>query len=113
MVLYHWARCSTCREARRELAEQGLQVDERDFFAEPLSDVELEHLAAGAGGLKALASTASPAFRARGLALREWTDDELRSAMLDDPRLLKRPLLWDGVGTLLVGLPAIRRGVLA
>lgn len=113
MVLYHWARCSTCRIARRELAEQGLQVEERDFFADPLSEAELEELATGAGGLKVVASSASPAFRARGLTLDEWADGELRAAMLQDPHLLKRPLLRRDDGVVLVGLPAIARGAAA
>lgn len=113
MVLYHWARCSTCREARRQLSERGIKAQERDLFAEPLSEGELKDLAAGAGGLKVLASTASPAFRARGLALGEWSDPELRSAMLRDPHLLKRPILRRDDGAVLVGLPAITREIAA
>jgi arsenate reductase len=111
MVLYHWARCSTCREARRQLSEQGIKAEERDIFAAPLSGAELEDLAGQAGGLRVLASTASPAFRARGLRLDEWSDPELRSAMLEDPRLLRRPILRHDGGAVLVGLPAITRVV--
>lgn len=110
MVLYHWARCSTCRDARRLLSRQGIQVEERDFFADPLSEAELEDLAVGAGGVKALASTASAPFRAHGVPLRDWSDEELRSAMQNEPHLLKRPLLRRDDGTLLIGLPAITRG---
>lgn len=111
MVLYHWAGCSTCRDARRRLSDGRIQVEERDFFAEPLSEAELEDLTASAGGLKVLASTASAAFRARGLPLERWSDDDLRAAMLRDPHLLKRPILRRDDGTLLVGLPAIARGM--
>lgn len=113
MVLYLWARCSTCREARQRLSEWSLKVQERDLFAQPLSESELEDLARSAGGLKVLASTASPAFRARGLPLDGWSEGELRSAMLQNPRLLKRPILRRDDGTLLIGLPAITRGVAA
>ena len=111
MVLYHWARCSTCRQARQRLSERSLQVEERDLFANPLTESELEDLAQSAGGLNVLALTASPAFRARGRSLDGWNDRELRSAMLQDPRLLKRPILRRDDGTLLIGLPAITRGV--
>lgn len=113
MVLYHWARCSTCRQARQRLSERSLRVEERDIFADPLSESELEELARSAGGLKVLTSTASPAFRARGLPLDDWSDQELRSAMVQDPHLLKRPLLRCDDGTLLIGLPAIARSVAA
>lgn len=113
MVLYHWARCGTCREARRRLADRGIQLEERDLFAQPLSEAELEDLAGWAGGLKALTSTASPVFRARGLPLERWSDQDLRSAMLQDPHLLKRPILRRDDGRLLVGLPAIGRELAA
>lgn len=113
MVLYHWARCGTCREARRRLSERGIEAQERDLFAEPLSEVELEDLAARAGGREVLVSTASPAFRARGLPLGRWSDGDLCSALLQDPHLLKRPILRRDDGALLVGLPAITRGIAA
>ena len=113
MVLYHWSRCSTCRRARERLAASSLPVEERDFFADPLSGSELEELARGAGGVKALASTASPSFRARGRALDAWSEGDLRAAMLEDPRLVKRPILRRDDGTLLIGLPAITREVAA
>ncbi len=113
MVLYHWARCSTCRQARRHLTERSLQVEERDVFADPLTESELEDLARRAGGLKALASTASSSFRARGLPLDRWSEGELRTAMLEDPHLLKRPILRRDDGTLLIGLPTIVQGVAA
>ena len=113
MILYHWARCSTCRQARRLLEDRALPVEERDIFADPLSQAELEALAARAGGLKAIASTASRGFRARGLPLAEWEEAELRSAMLQDPHLLKRPILRRDDGTLLIGLPAIERDITA
>lgn len=113
MVLYHWARCSTCRQARQRLAQRSRPVEERDVFADPLTESELEDLARRAGGLRVLASTASPAFRAKGLPLEEWSDGELRSAMLQDPHLLKRPILRRDDGTVLIGLPAITREVAA
>lgn len=109
MVLYHWARCSTCRQARQVLAERATPLQERDIFADPLSEAELEDLAAQAGGLKEIASTASRGFRAVGRPLADWDDGELRTAMLADPHLLKRPILRRDDGSLLVGLPAIKR----
>lgn len=109
MVLYHWARCSTCRQARQRLSERGIPVEERDIFAEPLSEPELDDLAVRAGGLKAITSTASRGFQARGVRLADWDEGELRSAVLEDPHLLKRPILRRDDGTLLVGLPAIKR----
>lgn len=111
MILYSWEKCSTCREANRLLAKRAIPVEGRDLFSAPLSAAELDDLAAPAGGLKAIASTASPRFWARGLKLDEWSDDDLRTAMVEDPHLIKRPILRLDDGSLLVGLPAITKGL--
>ncbi|MGH7918614.1 MAG: arsenate reductase family protein [Candidatus Dormibacteraceae bacterium] len=110
MVLYHWARCSTCRKTREELLARGSRPKERDFFAEPLAPAELDRLAHEAGGLHAIASAASPSFRALGRPLKEWTEPELRQAILREPRLLRRPILERDDGSLLVGARAIAGG---
>ena len=111
MVLYHWARCSSCRRLRGELASRGFRIEERDFFADPLNQRELDAIADAAGGVRALVSTASPAFRANGRPLPEWTDADLLDAMLHEPRLLRRPLLVTGEGRVLFGAGAIAAGL--
>lgn len=107
MKLYHWVRCSTCRQARELLKERGLAFDEQDFFAVPLERDELIRLAGIGGGIRSLVSVASPSFKRDGRSLEEYTEAQLLAAMLEEPRMLRRPMLVTDDGRLLIGKKAI------
>ena len=108
--LYHWASCSSCREARDSLTAAGQRVELRDFFAEPLDSAELLRLTRLAGGPRALFSFHSPSFRKLGRPADSFADEELLELMAAEPRFLRRPLLVDG-GRVVIGLAAIRAAV--
>ncbi len=110
--LYHWTRCSTCRQAREKLAEAGVSTRERDFFAQPLDRAELERLAGMAGGVRRIFSFGSPSFRAMRRAPESFTDAELVALILTEPRLLRRPLATAD-GRVLVGSREILEGTAA
>lgn len=105
--LYHWVRCSTCRQARELLKERGLAFDEQDFFAVPLGRDELLRLAELGGGIRNLVSIASPSFKRDGRSLEDYTDDQLLGAMMEEPRMLRRPMLVTDDARLLIGKKAI------
>ena len=105
--LYHWASCSSCREARQELAARGRRPELRDFFAEPLSAAELTELTELAGGVRNLFSFSSPSFRKLERAPESFADEELLELIEAEPRFLRRPLLVNG-DRLEIGLKAIR-----
>lgn len=105
-VLYHWVRCSTCRQLRQRLQDAGIEVTERDLFADPLSDGELEDLARLAGGLRELFSNHSPSARALESRLAAISDQELRALMVAEPRLLRRPIAVTDDGRVLIGRQA-------
>ena len=110
MLLYWWPRCSTCREARQALHDRGVRPEERDYFAQPLTQEELRELAGVAGGIRLLVATGSPSFRRLGRPLEDLTDTELEAHVLAEPRLLRRPLLRTSADRVLVGARAIRDG---
>jgi Spx/MgsR family transcriptional regulator len=105
--LYHWERCSTCRQTRELLADSGQNVEERDFFAEPLGREELAMLISASGGVRNVVSTASPRFKAAGKSLENYSEGELFDLILGEPRLLRRPLLAADDGRVLIGRKAI------
>lgn len=47
-------------------------------------------------GLEAILSTRSPAFKARNLAGRKLSKSEAIALMLEDPNLIRRPLVLKG-----------------
>ena len=74
---------------------------ERDYFKEPFTEGELQALGAEAGVTQIFARR-SPSLKKLGLADRELSDGEMIALMLQEPRLIRRPIIRIG-GRLLVG----------
>ena len=83
------------------LLQKGLEVKDRDFFKDTLSETEVRELAAMAGTENIFARR-SPSLKKLGLADKELSDDEMIDLMLQEPKLVRRPLLKVG-GKLMVG----------
>ncbi len=86
---------------RAWLHEKGVDVEERDFFQDLLSEDELRLLLQGQR-LSEVFSWNSPSFKALGLAPDGLADDALLQLMLQEPRLIRRPLMKVG-GSLIIG----------
>ena len=71
--------------------QKGLDLEERDYFKEPLSRDELLELAA-LSSLSDLFAWRSPSFKKMGLAAGEVSEDEMLRLILEEPRLLRRPV---------------------
>ncbi len=75
---------------------EGVELEERDFFKDPLSGEELRALL-GDTPVSDVFSWNSPSFKKLGLDRDTLGDDRLIAMMLEEPRLIKRPLvLVDG-----------------
>ncbi len=81
--------------------QNGLEVTDRDFFKETFSETEIRELAALVGAENIFARR-SPSLKKLGLADKELSDDEMVKLMLQEPKLVRRPLLKVG-GKLMVG----------
>ena len=73
----------------------GVEVTDRDFFKETFSESEIRELAAMAGTENIFARR-SPSLKKLGLADKDLTDDEMVNLMLQEPKLVRRPLLKVG-----------------
>ncbi len=89
---YTWRSCTTCRNAKKALDDRGIEVQERDFFANPLTREELNHLT-DAIGIENLFSWRSPSAKPYRDRKDTITPTELIDAMLAEPRLIRRPIL--------------------
>ena len=92
VTLYSKTGCTTCLKARQYLLQKGVHHTERDIFKHTLTEAELRKLA-GDRPLKELFSYRSPSVKALGLADRQLSDDEMMQYMLQEPRLIRRPLV--------------------
>ncbi len=81
--------------------QNGLEVTDRDFFKETLSESEIRELAAMAGTENIFARR-SPSLKKLSLADKELSDDQMVKLMLQEPKLIRRPLIKVG-GKLMVG----------
>ena len=81
--------------------QSGLEVTDRDFFKETFSESEIRELAAMAGTENIFARR-SPSLKKLSLVDKELSDDEMINLMLQEPKLVRRPLIKVG-GKLMVG----------
>ena len=84
--------------------QNGLTVTERDYFKEPLTEQELSDLVVEVGepGVSAMFASRSPSLKKMGLTAAELSDERKFSLMLEEPRLVRRPLVRLG-DRLLIG----------
>ena len=78
-----------------------MELEERDFFKEPFTQREIQDLASDVGMAQIFARR-SPSLKKMGLADQDLSDEQMVSLMLQEPRLVRRPLVRMG-GRLLVG----------
>ena len=74
------------------LLQNGAEIEERDYFKEPFTEDELASLA-GEIGADQMFAKRSPSLKKMGLAGKEMTDDEMLALMLQEPRLVRRPII--------------------
>jgi len=77
---------------REYLSQKGVAFEERDFFKERFSPQEIRQLL-GARSAAEVFSLKSPSVKALGLEGRALTNDEMVALIVQEPRLLRRPLV--------------------
>ena len=87
---------------KAELSQAGINLNERDFFADPFTLDELKELI-GARSASDYFSWRSPSFRKMDLSRDEMTEDQMLELMVTEPRLIRRPLIQTPNGDLIVG----------
>ena len=81
--------------------QAGLEVEERDFFQDPFTEAEL-HALVGSRSPADIFSWKSPSFRKMGIERDSLDDDRMIALMLEEPRLIRRPITEIG-DTLIIG----------
>lgn len=76
-------------------------MEERDFFKELFTEGEIRALAQDVG-VSQIFARRSPSLKQLGFADQELTDEKMIELMLQEPKLVRRPLVNLG-GKLLVG----------
>jgi len=100
---YVYMSCTSCRKTVSQLKEGDAEFTARDYFKERFTREELQALLdrAGMKPSDVLSKRAKP-YKELGLDTREVSEDELLDLMIEEPRLLKRPLVL-GNGEVILG----------
>ncbi|HOC06195.1 MAG TPA: ArsC/Spx/MgsR family protein [Bacillota bacterium] len=77
-----------------------MQFKERHIYKQPPSKEELEKMAAVLGHPKAMVAVRGKFFKESGLDLEADSPEKILCALAAQPRLLKRPLLYNEKGAL-------------
>ena len=102
LKVYHYPKCSTCKNALKWLDAKGIEYTEEDIKAKPPTKAELKAmLAAYEGEVRRLFNTSGMDYRALGLKdkLPGMGEAEAFELLRSNGMLVKRPfVLGDGVG---------------
>ncbi len=80
---------------RELLVQNGYTVEERDYFKEPFTETELRELVTEVGdpGVTGLFAARSPSLKKMGLNAGDLSDERKLALMLEEPRLVRRPIV--------------------
>lgn len=89
-------KCKHTRAAERFFKERAIRVQLVDLKVKGLSKGELESVARALGGVVHLLDRESARAKDRGLHVMSLSDARLVELLLEDPLLLKTPIVRDG-----------------
>ena len=89
---YCWVRCTTCRKAKDFLLQNKLEINERDFFKNRFTKDDIRDLVKDKPASE-MFNFRSPSFKRLGLSKEDLNDNELIDLMLQEPRLIRRPIV--------------------
>ncbi|WAJ39451.1 arsenate reductase (glutaredoxin) [Pseudomonas sp. GOM7] len=97
LTLYHNPRCSKSRGALELLEARGLQPKVVRYLETPPSAAELRDLLGKLGiSARQLLRSGEDEYKALGLADTSLSDAQLIEAMVQQPKLIERPILVAG-----------------
>jgi arsenate reductase-like glutaredoxin family protein len=90
------AKCAETRKAERFFKERGVKFQSIDLARKGPSPGELQSIAARVGGLEALLDEGGKRYLDKGLRYAELSGARLEHLLLDDPLLLRTPVVRYG-----------------
>ena len=101
LELYVHPTCSSCRNAQAWLQERDIPYRRRDYFRDRFTRDELAGVLASAGLTpRDVLSKRARAYKEL-VGERELSDDQLLDLMIQEPTLLRRPLIIAGGETVI------------
>jgi arsenate reductase len=89
-------KCNETRKAERFFKERGVKVQSVDLAEKPMSAGELRSVASATGGMAGLLDSEGKRYLEKGLKYSAPTGPRIEALLLEDPLLLKTPLVRAG-----------------
>ena len=89
-------KCSETRKAERFFKERNVRVHSVDLAQKGMSLGELRNVAARVGGMEALIDREGARYVAKGLKYAAPTGPRIEQILVDDPLLLRTPIVRAG-----------------
>ena len=89
---YSWAKWTTCRKTKEFLSQKNIKFHERDFFKEKFSREEIVGLLQSSPASE-MFNPKSASVKSMGLEPAKLKDDQLIDLMMQEPRLIRRPVV--------------------
>ncbi|MDF7648868.1 arsenate reductase (glutaredoxin) [Erwiniaceae bacterium L1_54_3] len=96
--IYHNPRCSKSRETLTLLQEKGIEPDVVLYLETPPDVQTLKTLLQqlGMSSARELMRRKEDLYKELNLADVQWSEDQLLQAMVDNPKLIERPIVING-----------------
>lgn len=96
ITIFTTPSCSSCRKAKKWLEEYGIKYHEKNLFVSPITNDDLNLMLKNAdNGFEDIISTRSKIFKEHNLNVDDMTISELKKFIIDNPSVLKRPIIVD------------------
>ena len=89
-------KCAETRKAERFFKERGVPIHAVDLTQKGMSAGELRNVAARVGGMEALIDREGARYVAKGLKYAAPTGPRIEQILVDDPLLLRTPIVRAG-----------------
>jgi regulatory protein spx len=97
LTFFTYPSCTSCRKAKKWLNANSIAFDERHLFRDTPTHDELVHLLSlTTEGLDEILATRSQTFKQLGTDVNDLPLSKVIDLIIQEPKLLRRPLLTDG-----------------
>jgi regulatory protein spx len=97
LTFFSYPSCTSCRKTKKWLESNSVHYNERHLFKDtPTKNELLQILSLTTDGLDELLATRGETFKKLGINFEELRLSEVVNLMIDEPKLLRRPILTDG-----------------
>jgi regulatory protein spx len=96
ITIYTTPSCSSCRKAKKWLDQHQLPYEEKNLFSYRITSEDISLMLKNSdNGFEDIISTRSKVFKDQELDPDNMTVSELKEFILDNPSVLKRPIIVD------------------